>query len=77
MMIIIGCDLYLYRQQDIALWVGYDQIFPKQIKSQKPIRTLANLEKLDSLVWQTGWSSSFYDFDFLLDFLLSWSLDAE
>jgi hypothetical protein len=50
MMITIGRDLYLYRQHDIALWVGYGQIFPKQIKSQKPIRTLSNLEKLDSLV---------------------------
>jgi hypothetical protein len=27
--ITIGHDLYLYRQQDVALWVGYDQIFPK------------------------------------------------
>jgi hypothetical protein len=25
---------YLYRQQDVALWVRYDQIFPKQTKSQ-------------------------------------------
>jgi hypothetical protein len=31
--ITIGRDLYLYRQQDIALWVGYSQIFPKQTKS--------------------------------------------
>jgi hypothetical protein len=30
----IGHVLYLYRQQDVALWVRYDQIFPKQTKSQ-------------------------------------------
>jgi hypothetical protein len=24
-----GRDLYLYSQQDVALWLGYDQIFPK------------------------------------------------
>jgi hypothetical protein len=33
------------------------------------------LEKPVSLVWQIGWSS-FCNFCFLLDFLLSWSLDA-
>jgi hypothetical protein len=32
--ITIGRELYLYKQQDIALSVGYDQIFPKQTKSQ-------------------------------------------
>jgi hypothetical protein len=32
--ITIGRDLFLYRKRDIALWVGYDQIFPKQTKSQ-------------------------------------------
>jgi hypothetical protein len=32
--ITIGRDLYLYRQQDVALWVRYNQIFLKQIKSQ-------------------------------------------
>jgi hypothetical protein len=30
----IGCDLCLYRQQDVALRVGYNQIFPNQTKSQ-------------------------------------------
>jgi hypothetical protein len=75
MMITIGHDLYLYRQHDIALYVGYDQIFSKQMKSPKPTRILSNLEKLDSPVWQTGWSS-FCDFGILLDFLLSCSLDA-
>jgi hypothetical protein len=75
MMIIIDRDLYSYRQHDVAPWVGYDQIFSKQMKSPKPTRTLSNLEKLDNLIWQTGWSG-FCDFDFLLDFLLSWSLDA-
>jgi hypothetical protein len=44
----------LYRQQDVALWVGYDQIFHKQTKSLKRTRTLSNLKKLDILVWQTG-----------------------
>jgi hypothetical protein len=29
MIITIGHDLYLYSQQDVALWVRYDQIFPK------------------------------------------------
>jgi hypothetical protein len=70
MMITISRDLYLYRQQDVALRVRYDQIFPKQMKSPKPTRTLSNLEKLDSPVWQTGWSD-FCDFGFLLDFLVS------
>jgi hypothetical protein len=62
-------------QHDIALWVRYDQIISKQMKSLKRTQTLSNLEKPDSPVWQTGWSS-FCDSDFLLDFLLSWSLDA-
>jgi hypothetical protein len=53
-MITIGRDLYLYRQHDTSLWIGYDQIFTKQIKSSKPTQTLPNLEKLDSLIWQTG-----------------------
>jgi hypothetical protein len=30
----IGRDLSLYRQQDEALWLGYEKIFPKQNKSQ-------------------------------------------
>jgi hypothetical protein len=34
----IGHDLCLYRQQDIALWLRYDKIFPKQTKSQTLIR---------------------------------------
>jgi hypothetical protein len=71
----MGNDLYLYMQQDVALWVGYDQIFLKQMKYTKPTRTLSNLEKPDSPVWQTGWSS-FCEFSFLIDFLLSWSLGA-
>jgi hypothetical protein len=69
-MITIGCDIYLYRQQDAALWIGYDQIFSKQTKSPKSTQTLPNLEKPDSPVWQTG-LSDFYDFGFLLDLLLS------
>jgi hypothetical protein len=32
--ITISRDLYLYRQQNVALWVKYDQIFSKQTKSQ-------------------------------------------
>jgi hypothetical protein len=75
MMITIGCDLYLYRQQDVPLWVGYDQIFTKPTKSLKPTRTLSYLKKPNSPIWQTGWYG-FCDFGFLLDFLLSWSLDA-
>jgi hypothetical protein len=51
MMITIDCNIYLYRQQDIALWIGYDQIFAKQMKSLKLTQTLSNLEKLDSTVW--------------------------
>jgi hypothetical protein len=38
MMITIGRDLCLYSQQDAALWVGYDQIFPKQTKSKTILR---------------------------------------
>jgi hypothetical protein len=38
MMIIIGHDLCLYRQRDIALWVGYDQIFPKAMSSGVRVR---------------------------------------
>jgi hypothetical protein len=34
MSVTIDHVLCLYRQQDVALWVGYDQIFSKQIKSQ-------------------------------------------
>jgi hypothetical protein len=70
MMIIIGRDLYLYSQHDVALWVGYNQIFSNQTKSPKPIRTQSNLEKSNSPVWQTE-LSDFCDFSFLLDFLLS------
>jgi hypothetical protein len=33
-MITICHDLYLNGQHDVALWVRYDQIFPKQTKSQ-------------------------------------------
>jgi hypothetical protein len=33
-MLTIARDICLYRQQDLSLWVRYDQIFPKQIKSQ-------------------------------------------
>jgi hypothetical protein len=51
MVITIGHDLYLYRQHDAALWVRYDQIFPKQTKSLKPTRTLLNMEKPDSPAW--------------------------
>jgi hypothetical protein len=38
MMITIGHDLCLYRRQDIAIWIEYDQIFSKQIKSQILLR---------------------------------------
>jgi hypothetical protein len=53
----IGCDLCLYRQQDIALWHGYGKIFPKQNKFQTLIRLYLFWEirpirnpKLDHLV---------------------------
>jgi hypothetical protein len=41
----------------------------------KPYSNSICSEKLDTLVWQTRWSH-LCDFGFLLDFLLSWSLDA-
>jgi hypothetical protein len=30
--------IYIYRQHDTALWVGYDQIIPKQMKSETLLR---------------------------------------
>jgi hypothetical protein len=58
--ITIGHDLYLYRQQDVSLWVRYDQIFPKQTKSWSLLRLylfwenrILQYPKLDSPIFAT------------------------